>query len=101
MALIVGGHTFGNAHGAVIRSTSVPKPRVPSRAQDLGWRTPSHGKGADTSLVAGGRVDHSITRGTTVHRQCSHKMGADDQPRRRQAVEAEGRLGRGHGAGRP
>jgi catalase-peroxidase len=50
VALIVGGHTVGKAHGAVSEEYVGPEPEgAPLDAQGLGWRnTFGTGKGADT-----------------------------------------------------
>ncbi len=50
LALIVGGHTFGKAHGAVSEEYVGPEPEgAPLEEQGLGWRnTFGSGKGADT-----------------------------------------------------
>src|SRR5437762_1155650 len=49
-ALIIGGHTFGKAHGAVGEDYIGPEPEAaPIEAQGLGWRnTFGTGKGPDT-----------------------------------------------------
>jgi catalase-peroxidase len=50
VALIVGGHTFGKAHGAHTAEYLGPEPEAsPVEAQGLGWRNPiGTGTGADT-----------------------------------------------------
>ena len=50
LALIVGGHTFGKAHGAVSEEYVGPEPEgAPLEEQGLGWRnTFGSGKGTDT-----------------------------------------------------
>jgi catalase-peroxidase len=51
VALIVGGHTFGKAHGAVPADQVGPEPEAaPIEEQGLGWRNgSSNGKGAYTT----------------------------------------------------
>ena len=95
VALIVGGHTFGKTHGAAAgRSTSARSPRArPSRQQGLGW-TSSHGsgKGADTitSGLEGAWTTDAGQVGQRFPREpVRSRMGADDQPRRRQAMGAQ------------
>jgi catalase-peroxidase len=49
VALIIGGHTVGKAHGAVGEEVRRPEPEgARSAAQGLGWRNSGSGKGVDT-----------------------------------------------------
>ncbi len=96
VALIAGGHTFGKTHGAVSPEHVGPEPEgAPIEAQGLGWHNDA-GTGVGGRRHhqrAGGRVDHrSDEVGQRLLRQPLRlRVGAHHQPRRRQAVEAQGR----------
>ena len=88
------------------RSTSGPSPRVPpSRSRVSAGRAASaRGKGDDTHHQrARRRLDHRTRSvGQRLLRDAVLvRVGADQEPGRRQAVDSEGRRGRGHRAGRP
>ena len=106
VALIVGGHTFGKCHGAVDRgATSARSPRAaPIEQQGLGWKnTFGSGKGADTitSGLEGAWTNDADEVGQRLPRQPVRlRLGADDEPRRREAVDAQGSRGPGHRARR-
>ena len=107
VALIAGGHTFGKTHGAADPDEYVgPEPEgAPLEEQGLGWKN-SYGTGK------GARRDHQRPRGhldrhpDAVGQQLLRepvrlRVGADQEPRRRAPVAAEGRRRRGHRARRP
>ena len=55
VALIVGGHTFGKAHGAVDPSTVGPEPEgAPIEQQGLGWKGSLRLDGNDVRMLTGG-----------------------------------------------
>ena len=107
VALIVGGHTFGKCHGAGRpRATSAPSPRAaPSSTRASAGRTRfGSGKGVDaiTSGLEGAWTNDADEVGQRLPRQPVRlRVGADDEPRRRQAVDADGPGGPGHRARRP
>jgi len=115
LALIVGGHTFGKTHGAVDPSNIGPEPEAaPLEEQGLGWKNSAGGgNGADTLTSgrqrrrhahqrAGGRLDEGADEvGQRLPREPLRvRLGADRKPGRGQAVDAQGRRGPGHRAGR-
>ena len=102
VALIAGGHTFGKAHGAAEEKYKGPEPEGASiEEQGLGW-TSSYGCGkagdADRQR-ARGRLDRRSDRlGQRLFREpVQLRVGADEEPCRRAAVDPEER----RGAGRP
>jgi catalase (peroxidase I) len=94
VALIAGGHTFGKVHGAAERQARRPRARGrPLEEQGLGWKNSyGTGNGADT-ITSGleGAWTSARRRGPRLLRQPVRlRMGADQEPRRRPAVEAQG-----------
>ena len=107
VALIAGGHTFGKAHGAADgASTSVPSPRAPrSTEQGLGWKN-SYGTGNGGDSISSGLEGAWTSDSDQVGQQLLRhplrpRVGADEEPGRREPVDAEGRRRRRHGARRP
>ena len=104
VALIAGGHTFGKTHGAGPATNVGPEPEA----------APHRGAGPRLAVNAykSGKGDDTITRGLEVHldhdadqveqqllRQSLRlRVGADQEPGRRPAVDAEERRRRGNGA---
>ena len=104
VALIAGGHTFGKTHGAADPDEYVgPEPEGASlEEQGLGWKnTLRHrqGRGHDHQR-ARGHVDRDADPvGQRLLREPVRlRVGADQEPRRRPPVAAEGRRRRGHRA---
>ena len=106
VALIVGGHTVGKCHGAV-------DPRVPrTGARGLPRRAPRprleeqlrhrHGR-SHAHQRARGRLDQRADEvGQRVPGQpVQVRLRADDEPRRRAAVDSQESRGPGHRAGCP
>ena len=107
VALIVGGHTFGKTHGAGDPDLRRPRarglPRSRSRAS-AGRTRFGTGKGADTitSGLEGAWTNDADQVGQRLLREPVRlRVGAHQEPRRREAVDAEGRRGAGHRARRP
>ena len=98
VALIAGGHTFGKTHGAGDPSLLGPEPEGAAiEDQGLGWKS-KHGTGV------GGRRHHRrpgshLDAGADqveqpfLRQPVQQRMGADQEPGRRQAVEGENRRG--------
>ena len=105
VALIAGGHTFGKTHGASPQVPYVgPEPEGASlEEQGLGWRnTFGTGKGDDafTSGLEGAWTNDPVQVGQRLLRQpLQLRLGADDEPGRREAVDAQGLIGARHRAG--
>ncbi len=107
VALIAGGHTFGKTHGAARRrrATSAPSPRAPRcDEQGLGWQNivrHRQGRGHDHQRPRGHLDDHADPVGQRLLRQPVRlRVGAVQEPGRRQPVGRQGRPRRHH-PGRP
>ncbi len=96
VALIAGGHTFGKTHGAGDPSFVGAVPEGGAiEDQGLGWKS-KHGTGIGPDAITGGP---EVTWSQTPTKWSNHffdnlfklRMGADEEPRRRLAVEGEGR----------
>ena len=97
VALIAGGHTFGKTHGAADPDEHVgPEPEAaPLEEQGLGWKnTLRHrqGRRRDHQRPRGHLDDHPDDVGQQLLRDPVRlRVGADQEPRRRPPVAAEGR----------
>ncbi len=106
VALVAGGHTFGKCHGAGPATHVGPEPEAaPLEAQGLGWISSFRsGKGGDTisSGIEGAwkanptTVGYGLFEGTVQIR-----VGAGQEPGRRESVAGQGCGRRGHGGRRP
>ena len=99
VALIAGGHTFGKTHGAADPDEYVgPEPEAaPLEAQGLGWlSTYGSGKGAD-AITSGLEVTWTSfpTQWTQrlLRQALRPRVGARDEPGRREPVGRQGRRG--------
>ena len=105
VALIAGGHTFGKCHGADSADLVGPEPEgCPVEPQGLGWNNSvGTGVGGDaiTSGLEGAWTNDPIAVGQRLLREPVRlRVGADQEPGRREAVDAEGPGGAGHRARR-
>ena len=99
VALIAGGHTFGKTHGAGDPSLIGADPEGAAiEDQGLGWKS-GHGTGFGDDAIGGGP---EVTWTQTPTRWSNNffenlfelRVGADEEPGRRQAVGGQGRAGR-------
>ena len=96
VALIAGGHTFGKTHGAGDPSLVGPEPESGAlEDQGLGWKS-KHGTGIGADAITGG-PEVTWTQTPTkwsnllLREPVRIRMGADQEPGRREAVEGERR----------
>ena len=99
VALIVGGHTFGKTHGAVSPDHVGPEPEAaPIEQQGFGWKNSVNGGNGAHTLTSG--LEGAWTTGADEVGQrlprepVRVRVGADREPRRREAVDAEEPRGR-------
>ena len=95
VALIAGGHTFGKTHGAGDPKLVGPEPEgAPIEEQGLGWKNSfGTGKGVDTTTsgLEGAWTPNPIKWDNGYFDMLLRlRVGADEEPGRRAAVEAEG-----------
>ena len=94
VALIAGGHTFGKTHGAGDPSLVGPEPEGGAiEDQGLGWKS-KHGTGIGADAITGGPEVTWTQTPTQVEQPLLRqpvqvRMGADQEPGRRQAVEGQ------------
>ena len=105
VALVAGGHTFGKAHGAGDPDLVGPEPEgAPIEQMGLGWKNDfGTGKGVDTTTSGlEGALDPDPDHvGQQLLRHAVRlRVGADREPGRRPAVDADGPRGAGHRARR-
>ena len=103
VALIAGGHSFGKTHGAGDAALVGPEPEAaPIEEMGLGWRSRfGTGKGKD-AITGGPEVtwthDADEVEQQLLREPVQIRMGADEEPGRRQSVQGERR--RRHDSGR-
>ena len=99
VALIAGGHSFGKTHGAGDPSLIGPEPEGGEiEDQGLGWKS-KHGTGIGADTItgrSGGDLDADAdeVEQSLLQEPVRERMGADEEPGRRQAMEGEIRAGR-------
>ena len=96
VALIAGGHSFGKTHGAGDAALVGPEPEAaPIEEQGLGWKSKfGTGKGKD-AITGGPEVtwshDADEVEQPLLREPVQIRMGADQEPGRRQSVQGERR----------
>ena len=96
VALIAGGHSFGKTHGAGDAALVGPEPEAaPIEEMGLGWKS-SYGTGKGKDAITGGPEVTWTHDADEVEQQLLRepvrlRMGADQEPGRRQSVQGEGR----------
>ena len=100
VALIVGGHTFGKTHGAVSPEHIGPEPEAaPIEQQGLGWKNSANGGNGAHTLTSGleGAWTNEPTKWDNgfLDEPLRVRLGADGEPRRREAVDADEPRGAG------
>ena len=88
VALIAGGHTFGKTHGAVTDDHIGPDPEAaPLEQQGFGWTNyVGNGNGADpwtSGLEGTWTADAGEVGQQLLHEPVRVRVGADEEPRRR------------------
>ena len=99
VALIAGGHTFGKTHGAGDPSLVGPEPEGGAiEDQGLGWKS-KHGSGFGADAITGRPGSHldpdaDQMEQPFLRQPVQVRMGADEEPGRRQAMDGERRASR-------